>query len=179
VINVLTQFAADSPPSSGLGAFNVNVKEFLFQLATFAIVLYILKRWALPTLLKTLEDRRETLENSLVQAKQTEEALAKAEVKAEEILAKARVQADEALAEAKKAAGGVIADAETAAALRAANIVKEAEARLSEEREKLRQELHHELAELVADATEKIIHEKLDAKRDMSLIERAIRGVTG
>jgi F-type H+-transporting ATPase subunit b len=179
VTNVLTQFAASSNSSSGLGAFNINIKEFLFQLATFAIVLFILKHWALPKLLATLDARRESLENSLVQAKQTEETLAKAEASAEEILTMARTHADQALAEAKKAAGGVIADAETAAAQRAITIVKEAEAHLSEEREKLRQELRNELAELVADATEKIIHEKLDVKRDMSLIERAIRGVVG
>jgi F-type H+-transporting ATPase subunit b len=163
--------------ASGIGAFNLNVKEFLFQLITFVLVLAILRRYALPKLVSTLDERRQTLETSLEQAKQTEETLAKAEAKAEEILGRARSQADEALAEAKKAASGRIAEAETKAAERAALIIKDAETRLGEEREKLRQELRGELAELVADATGRIIDEKLDAKRDMSLIERAIRGV--
>ena len=173
------QLADTSQTASGLGAFNLNVKEFLFQLITFVLVLLVLKRWVLPKLLATLEERRQTLEKSLVQAKQTEETLIRAEAKAEDILARARAQADQALAEAKKASGNVIADAETAAAERASIIIKEAEARLGEEREKLRQELRGELAELVADATEKIIHQKLDTRRDMSLIERAIRGIAG
>ena len=171
--NVVPQFAA----SGGIGAFNINLKAFLFQLATFVIVLYVLKRWVLPKLISTMDERRVTLEKSLTQAKQTEETLAKAEQSAEAILASARAAADEALAEAKKAGAGVIADAETAAGNRAALIITEAESRLSEERDKLRQDLRKELAELVADATEKIINEKLDVKRDMSLIERAIRGV--
>jgi F-type H+-transporting ATPase subunit b len=171
-------FLADSSSSaSGIGAFNLNVKEFLFQLTTFVLVLVVLKRYALPALVKTIDERKSTLEKSLEQAKQTEETLAKAEVRAEEILSKARAQADEALAEAKKAASGVISEAEDKAAERASLIVKEAETRLGEEREKLRQELQQEMAVLVADATEKIIDEKLDAKQDMSLIERAIRGV--
>jgi F-type H+-transporting ATPase subunit b len=177
VISPLPQFADTS--AGGIGAFNLNIKEFLFQLITFVIVLFVLKRWVLPKLIATLDERRQTLEKSLVQAKQTEETLAKAEAKAEEILARARAQADQALAEAKKASGSFIANAETAAAQRAGIIIREAEARLNEEREKLRQELRGELAELVADATERIIHEKLDAKRDMSLVERAIRGITG
>lgn len=174
----LIQFADSNSSSSGIGAFNINLKSFLFQLVTFALVLLVFKRWILPPILKTLEDRRQTLEQSLENAKQTEETLAKAEVTAEGILTKARVQADGALAEAKKAAAGHIAEAEAKAAERAVLIIKDAEANLSEEREKLSQELRKELAVLVADATEKIIDEKLDPKKDMSLIERALRGVT-
>ena len=177
-VGSLTQFATSNDSTSGIGAFNVNLKSFIFQLITFLIVLYVFKRWILPPITKTIEDRRHTLEKSLTQAKQTEETLAKAETRSEEILSKARAQADEALAEAKKAGAGVVADAENAAATRAGLIIKEAEARLSEERDKLRQELRKEMAELVADATEKLIDEKLDRKRDMSLIERAIRGVS-
>ena len=178
VLSSIPQFA-DSSSSSGIGAFNINLKSFIFQLVTFVIVLWVFKRWILPPILRTLDERRKTLEDSLTNAKQTEEALARAEAKAEEILGRAREQADEALAEAKKAGGGVVADAETAAAQRAGVIIKEAEARLNEERDKLRQELRAEMAGLVADATEKIIHEKLDPKKDISLIERAIRGITG
>lgn len=174
MINLNPQFA----DASGIGAFNLNLKAFVFQLITFAIVLMVLRRWVLPKLVSTLDERRVTLEKSLTQAKQTEEILAKAETRSEEILAAARAQADEALAEAKKAGAGVITEAEVAAATRAGLIIKEAEARLSEERDKLRQELRKELAELVADATERIIDERLDVKRDMSLIERAIRGVS-
>jgi len=147
-------------------------------LVTFAIVLFVLSKWALPKITATIDSRRTALEQSLEQAKQTEEALAKAEAKSEEILAKARTQADEALAEGKKAAANFITAAESKAAERAALIVKEAETKLGEEREKLRQDLRQELAALVADATAKVIDEKLDAKRDMSLIERAIKGMS-
>jgi F-type H+-transporting ATPase subunit b len=177
VINIPAQFGESSGSSSGLGAFNLNLKSFIFQLLTFILVLLILRRWVFPKLISTLEQRQQTLEKSLVQAKKTEEVLAKAEVRAEEILARARAQADEVLGEAKQAAAGAIAAGETAAAKRGELIIKEAEARLSDERDKLRQELRAELADLVADATEKIIEERLDKSRDMSLIERAIKGM--
>ncbi|MBX4199383.1 F0F1 ATP synthase subunit B [Candidatus Saccharibacteria bacterium] len=180
MIYLPTQFAAEATDSSGgLGAFNINLKDFIFQLITFLIVLAVLRKWVIPKIVETMDKRQQTLEQSLANAKATEEALAKAEVRAEEILGRARKEADEALAETKKAAAGVIADAEAAAAGRAAIIIKEAEARLNEEREKLRQELRQELAVLVADATQKVIEEKLDAKKDMSLIERAIKGIAG
>jgi F-type H+-transporting ATPase subunit b len=172
------QFADTSDASGGLGAFNINLKDFIFQLITFVLVLAVLRKWVVPKIVETMDKRQQALEKSLLDAKATEQALARAETKAEEILGKARAQADEAIAEAKKAAAGVVANAETAAAERANLIIKEAESRLAQEREKLRAELRRELADLVADATEKIIHEKLDAKQDVSLIDRAIRGLS-
>jgi F-type H+-transporting ATPase subunit b len=165
--------------SSGLGAFNLNLKDFIFQLITFVIVLLVLRKWVVPKLVQTLAARQATLEKGLKDAKATEEALARAEAKAEEIIAKARTAADEAMAEAKKTAANIIAGGETEASQRAALIVKEAEARLSDEREKLRLQLRKELADLVADATEKVVAEKLDDRHDRSLIESVIKGVTG
>ncbi len=173
--NIPIKFASDS----GLSAFNINLKDFVFQLITFVIVLLILRKWVVPKVVQTMNERQATLEKSLKQAKQTEEVLAAAEKKAEDILAMARAQADTALSEAKKTATGVISTAEEAAAKRASLIIKEAEEHLSQERDKLRKELRAELADLVADATEKIIEAKLDAKADMSLIERAIKAVAG
>jgi len=175
LISLNTKFAESS--SGGISSLGLNLKSFIFQLITFLIVLAVLRKWVIPKIVETMEKRQDMLEQSLKNAKATEEALTKAEARAEEILARARKEADEALAETKKAASGIIANAETAASERAAIIIKEAEARLNEEREKLRQELRQELAVLVADATEKIIEEKLDAKQDMSLIERAIKGI--
>ena len=169
------QFADTTTSSNGIGAFNINLKAFIFQLITFLIVLLVFKRWILPPIMKTLEQRRRTLEQSLEQAKKTEETLAKAETRADVIIAHSRAQADKVIAEAKKAAAEAIAKGETAAAERAALIIKEAEARLESERKKLRQELRAELTDLVADATEKIISEKLDAKHDMDMIDRAIK----
>ena len=174
-----TTHFADSSSGSGFGAFDISWKSLIFQLITFLLVLFIFKRWILPPINKTLEERRKAVERGLTDAKASQDALAAAEAKAQDILNRARAQADESLAEAKAAGATVIASAEAAAAQRANLIIKEAESRLNEERLKLRQELRIELAGLVADATEKIIHEKLDQKRDMSLIERAIKGITG
>jgi uncharacterized membrane protein YhiD involved in acid resistance len=97
-----TQFAQDS--SSGISSLGINLKSFIFQLITFLIVLMILRRWVYPKLVATLEERRKTLEESLIQAKQTEEALQKAEARSAELLQKARVQADAALVDASSRA---------------------------------------------------------------------------
>jgi F-type H+-transporting ATPase subunit b len=169
-----TQFAASSS-SGGISSLGINLKGFVFQLLTFIIVLLILRRWVYPKLVSTLEERRKTLEESLIQARQTEEALQKAEAKAGEILQAARTQADAALADAGAKAEEIIAQGETAASERGARIIAEAESRLSQERERLHDELRGELAELVAVATEKVLREKVNQREDRALIERSLK----
>lgn len=174
MFNLPIKFAESTEPS-GIGAFNLNIKQFLFQLITFVLVLLALRRWALPKLAATIEGRREALEKSLEQAKQTEKTLAEAEAKAEQILAKARTQADTALADADKKVEEIIAKGENAADQRAERIIKEAEERLGQERERLHTELRGELAGLVAVATEKILDKKLDEREDRALIEQSLK----
>ncbi len=161
--------------SGGISALGLNFKAFLFQLIAFVIVLVVLKKYVFPKLIATLEARRETLEESLIQAKKTEEALASAEKKATEILNEARSQADTSLNDAKKVAVQVVASAELAATQRAKHIINDAELSLADEREKLRSELKSELAELVAVATEKVLERKIDTKTDMQIIADALK----
>jgi len=169
-----TQFAAESS-SSGISSLGVNLKSFIFQLITFLIVLLILRRWVFPKLVATLEERRKTLEESLNQARLTEETLQKAESKAGEILQAARAQADAALAEAHTKAEEIIAKGESAASERGARIIAEAEERLGQERERLHHELRGELAELVASTTEKVLRQKLNEREDRKLIEQSLK----
>ena len=170
----VTQFAADNS-SSGISSLGVNLKSFIFQLITFLIVLLILRRWVFPKLVATLEARRKALEDSLVQAKQTEEALKSAEEKVGEMLHDARVQADAILAEANAKVDAIIAKGEASASERAARIVAEAEERLGLERERLHKELRGELAGLVAVATEKVLRQKINQTEDRKLIEQSLK----
>ena len=175
MLEVKSYLAAAESQSTGFGAFNINWKSFIFQLITFVLVLLIFKRWVLPPISKTLDERRKTLEQSLVNAKQTEEALAKAEDKASDIMKTAREQADRALAEANTQAKDIIAKAETAADTQAQRLVAEAKEQLGHERQKLEEQLRGELAELVVMTTEKVLRQKIDKKQDARLVETAIK----
>lgn len=172
---VSPQFAESS--SSGISSLGINLKSFIFQLITFLIVLLILRRWVYPKLVATLEERRKTLEESLTQAKQTEEALARAEAQAGELLRKARAEADAALADANTRVEEIIAKGEETASVKAARIIKDAEEHLDKERQRLHNDLRQELAELVASATEKVLQKKLDEREDRALIERSLREI--
>lgn len=161
--------------STGISSLGINLKGFIFQLITFLLVMLILRRWVFPKLVATLEARRAALEESLAQAKRTQEALERAELKSDELLAKARAQADSAMADAKTRADQLIAAGEAAASERAARIIKDAQGQLGKEREKLHTQLKKELAELVVTTTEKVLRNKIDAKADRALIEKSLK----
>lgn len=168
-------YFAESSSGSGLGAFQISWKGLIFQLITFLLVLLVFKRWILPPINKTLEERRRVVEKSLSDAKASEEALRTAEEKVDAILKKARTQADGALADAQTRAEEVIAKAETAAAERAERIIKETEGNLQQERQKLRDELRKELGELIVVTTEKVLRQKINERQDRELIERSLK----
>jgi F-type H+-transporting ATPase subunit b len=175
----LIQFAhadtTEGSSSGGISSLGLNVKSFIFQLITFLIVLLILRRWVFPKLVATLEERRKVLEESLEQARKTEETLRKTEAGAADILSKARDEADAALTDAQSRAKEIIAEAEKTGEVAASRIVKEAEAHLGQERNKLRDEIKEELTDLVVATTEKVIGKRLSAKEDMGLISESIK----
>jgi F-type H+-transporting ATPase subunit b len=166
-LNILIPKFAES--SGGISSLGLNVKSFVFQLITFLIVLGILWRWVFPKLISTLEERRKVL-----QARKTEETLHKTEANAEQILNRARAEADAALRDANARAKEIIADGEKSGEEAAARVIKEAEAHLSQERQKLHNELREELADLVVETTEKVIRKRLSSQEDMSLIKESI-----
>jgi F-type H+-transporting ATPase subunit b len=173
LINLNIKFAQES--SGGISSLGLNLKAFIFQLITFLIVLAILRKWVFPKLVATLEERRKVLEQSLVQARQTEETLHKAHTQASEILKQAREQADNSLADAKTQAKEIIAAAEKSGEKSAKRIINEAEEHLSQERAKLRSELKEELVGLVAATTAKVLRKKLSAREDLELINSSIK----
>lgn len=176
MIHLGTQLIVASD-QGGISSLGINLKSFLFQLATFVIVLLILRRWVFPKLVHTLEARRKTLEESLVQAKQTQEALERAEEKSSEILHKARQQADATLADADERVKALIAKAEAAAQDQAQRVLVEGKAQLDQEKTKLREELKSELANLVVMTTEKVLGSKLNKSEDSRLVASAIKEI--
>lgn len=165
---------ATEEAAGGLAALGLDLQAFLFQLISFVIVFLILRQFVFKKLIVVLEDRRKTVEDSIKHATETEEKLKTAETKIAAMLKQARVQADEVVANSQKEAVQLVEAAEAKAAKRAETIVAQAKSQMDSEVSKARQELKAETAKLIAAATAKVIGEKLDDKKDQSLIERAL-----
>ncbi len=173
MISVLTQFG-DS--SSGIGALGLNLSAFLIQWGTFIIAFLVLRKWAFRPILSVLKERREMIEKGVSLGEKMQKEQAEMEQKVAEALREARVQADKIVADASGRGRQVIADAEAKAKEKAETIIASAEERIGQDMKVARSKLEKELAGLVADATETIIGEKVDANKDASLIDKALKG---
>ena len=169
---VLATFGDTS--GSAFGALGLNVQSFVFQLVTFLLLLLILRKYAYPPIVKTLDERRKAVEQSIDQAREAAAALEKAEAQIAGMLREARGQAEELVTAGHREAAKMVEEAEAKAAKRAERIVAEAKADMGRELAKASEALKHETAQLVADAAGIIIQEKLDATKNAALVGKAL-----
>ncbi len=160
--------------AGGVAALGIDLKSFLLQLATFLLVFFVLKKYAFAPILKALEDRRLTIEEGLKTAKELEEQSEKAAVEHEKMLARSRAEADKVIVQAKTEAAVLVKAAEEKAAARGEQLVKEARVHIEEDVKAAKRALKQETIDLVIGATQSIIEEKLDVRRDHRLIEKAL-----
>lgn len=165
--------AVESSPGL-LQALGIDWKLFVAQGIAFLVLVGILGKFVYPALMKAIDDRRAAIEAGLKEAKESQEALEQAEVKVSELLAEARKEADDILARTHQEAASVVAEAESKAKTRAEQIVADARAQLSVDVAKAREVLKKDTVELVALATERVVGEKLDDKKDAELVKKAL-----
>lgn len=175
-MHMISYFAATTEEGSGLTALGVDGKAFLIQLITFLLAYLILRRFAFGPIMKVMNERRETIESGVKLGEQMQKEKAALESQVTKALHDARTQADGIVAEAQAAARDSIREAEEKASEKAATIVKEGQARGEQEVARARKALEAELVDLISGATEAIIDEKVDAKKDAALIDRALKG---
>jgi F-type H+-transporting ATPase subunit b len=162
--------------SSGIGALGLNATSFLIQLGTFIIAFLVLRKWAFKPILKILNERRETIEQGVSLGEQMKKEQAEMEQRVADTMREARTQADKIIAEAGERGRQAVADAEAKAKEKAETIIASAEQRIDQDIQIARAKLEKEMAGLVADATETIIGEKVDLKKDAVLIDKALKG---
>jgi F-type H+-transporting ATPase subunit b len=170
---VFTQFGADS--TSGIGALGVSGSSLLIQLITFLLAYLVLRKYAFQPILRVLQQRREVIESGVKLGEEMQKERAALDAKVTEALKSARLQADGIIAEANDAAQAAVRAAEDKARAKADNIVKDAAARTAQDAARVRAQIEKEVVSLISDATEAIIDEKLDDKKDAALINRVLK----
>lgn len=166
----------EAASQSGIGALGVSGSALIIQLLTFLFAYLVLRKYAFKPILKVLDERRQTIESGVKLGEEMQKERSALDAKVKAALTDARNQADGIVSDAHDAARDTIRNAEGKAQDKADNIVKEAEARALQDAARLRQQIEKEVVSLVSDATEAIIDEKLDDKKDAALMDRVLKG---
>ena len=170
---VLTQFGNSS---SGIGSLGINVSAFVIQLLTFLLAIWLLQHFAFKPILRVLRDRRELIDKGVKLGDEMKKQQAELDKKVADAIHDARQQADGILSQAEHQGRQAIQTAEDKARDKSEEVIAEAKAQIALDAARARQKLEGEIVNLISEATETIIHEKIDAKKDAALIDAALRG---
>jgi F-type H+-transporting ATPase subunit b len=162
--------------SSPLDALGVNGKTFLVQLLTFIIVFFILKKFAFGPIVAALEKRRQTLEDGVRLGQKLEKERDELGKEVAATIRDARHEADKIIAAAHKEGREVLREAEKTAQHKSNVVLEEAQVRIEHEAQAAKRKLEKEIVTLVAEATEAVVGQKIDMKKDASIIEAAVKG---
>jgi len=160
-----------------VGTLGLNWKLLLAQLVNFGIILFILWKWVFGPVVKALESRRQKIEESGKKAEDIEKRVRETDLERENILKTARVEAEAISKKAAFAADLTKQEIIAVAKAEAEKTLSQAKQEIEAEKNTAIKEVKQEIANLTILATEKIIKQKLDGKRDMELINDTIKNL--
>ncbi len=155
--------------------FGFNVWMFLSQVISFAIVAFLLRRFAYKPILAVLEERRQRIAEGLLNAEKIKQQLAEAEQRYGEILSNANAAAQKMIEEARESASHVAERKQQEAVAAAEQILAKAREASAIEHERTMTQLKRELGRLVVDTTAKVTGKVLDANDQRRLQDEATR----
>jgi F-type H+-transporting ATPase subunit b len=165
----------EEPAASG--PLVVNGGLVIWTLVVFGLLLFILKKWALPPIIQAVEARERDLEETLAEAERQRAEASRLLAEHEKLVIEGRAQAHALLQEARNAA-----DRERALALEKTRqeqeeLLERARRDLLAERDRAVAELRREAVDLSLAAASKLIGERLTSEADRKIVQEYLAGV--
>ncbi len=146
-----------------------------WMLLSFALVLYLLKKFAWKPILKALRDREENIQKALDSAELARDQMKQLKADNEIIMQEAREERDLLLQDAREVKEKMIAEAKEQANQEAQKVVKAARVKIRNEKAAAIEDIKNQVASLSIEMTEKILKQKLsDHKEQKELIRKLL-----
>lgn len=157
-----------------LGGLGINTIAFLSQLVSFGIVFWLLWKWGLPAITRTIDKRNAVISEGVENAEKARKALEDAKKDAEQLLLDARRQGQEAIAQATRAAENEASRIQEEAQARAKQIEQQQIERIQQEAARARAELNRLVVNLTINAASKVISKSVDSSDNRRLVEEFV-----
>ena len=174
---------AHAAPSSGplgdiietFGNFGVDAPHLIIQLINFAILAFVLYRFAIKPALGQMEERNRLIEKGLADAQAATQRLAEAQKASDAKLNAAADEASKILAEARTVAKAAVEAAKAAATAAQTEVIAKAKAAIEADRVKMMNEVRGEVSRLVVETAAKVLEQNLDDAQRGRLNEAAVK----
>ena len=141
-----------------------SIGLIFWSLLAFGIVLFLLGKFAWKPILKSLNDREQSIQNALDEAKKAREEISSLKADNEKILAEAKTERDIILKEAREIKEKMITDAKDRANKEAEKLISIARENINNEKMAAITELKNQVAHLSIEIAEKILKQELAEK---------------
>jgi F-type H+-transporting ATPase subunit b len=163
----------------GIDLIIPETAELIWGFICFAVVAFVLIKFAFPKLREAVEAREKKIQGDLESAEETKAEAQKQLDDYKKQLAEARSEANRIIEEARQSAEQVRKDITAKAGKDAETIVARAQEQLHAERNRALQELQGQIADLSIELAEKVVGRSLDGKSQRELVDAYIKEVAG
>lgn len=166
----LALLMTEAAEGQSMSPFEPNLGLTLWTWLVFGLLLYLLSKYAFPSILKLTEERERTIERQLGEAKALQAAAAANADQQKKLLDEARQKSQQMLAETR-----VIMEKERAAAVEQTKAEQEellarARREIVAERERAVSDLRREAVELSLAAASRLVSQRLDGEADKKIV---------
>ena len=153
-----------------------DIGLLFWMLLSFAIVFFILKKYAWKPVMKMLYEREEGIEKALKEAEKARQSVEKLQSEHDRILNEASVERDKMFREAHDIKEKIVAEAREQAIKEKDKILNDARMTIDAEKNTAIKEIRNVAAELSVQIAEKIIRRELsNDQKQKELVEQMIR----
>lgn len=157
-----------------MDALGINIYALIAQLVAFFLLLFVLWKFAFPPLMKTLDERQNTIREGVQNAERASQQLKDAEKRVEALMNEARLESQKVIASATQAAERLKADIEHQAQQRGREIEAQAAKRIEQQIAQAKAELRAHVADLSIAAAERVIGQSLDTATNRRLVDEFV-----
>lgn len=151
---------------------------FVWQTLLFVGLLLLLAKYAWKPILDAVEERENTIKDSLEAAEKAKAEMEAVQADNKRILKEARAERDVLLAEAKKMSAQIVNEAKDAAKIEADKIAVAAQEAIQQEKNAVINELKNQVATLSVDIAKKVLQDELvDQNKQEKLVEKLVNDI--
>lgn len=156
----------------------MNINLTLFgQMVSFAVFVWFTMKYIWPPIVKALEERQGKIAEGLAAAERGHHEQELAQKRARDVLQDAKVQAGEVVGLAQRRAAEIVDEAKTDARAEGERILVAARAEIEQERNRVKEQLREQVAQLALAAAEKILQKEIDAAKHKDLLDAVAKQI--
>ncbi|WP_222706406.1 F0F1 ATP synthase subunit B [Aeromicrobium terrae] len=170
--------AAEEGGSEEKNNFLVPNATFLFELVSFAIILFVLWKWILPPINNAMTERQNKIKAQFEEAEKLKAEAQAAEAENQSQLAEARAEASRIREEAREQGAQIVAQHREQAVVEAERITSAAQAQIEVERAQALAQLKNEVGTIATTLAGRIVGESFDDdERSKRSVDEFIAGL--